>query len=266
MQAAVMAISGIGELLVKAKLITRDQLKDALGSPDVHEKFIGTILVEKEYLSEDAFIKALSQQYGVPIIELEDTKLDNGLSEVIPSSLAMKHGLIPVVKKENAITVAMYDPSNVAALNEIKFVTGLDVKVVLASERAIRDEQDRAIDDTVISVDDIMNEIEEEDELELVESEEEVNLADLERSSEDAPVVKLVNAVLADAIKRGASDIHIEPYEKTFRVRFRVDGVLHEIMRPPIKLKNAITSRIKIMAELDISERRLPQDLSLIHI
>ena len=130
---------------------------------------------------------------------------------------------------------------------------------MLASERAIREEQEKAAEDEGISVDDIMDEINDVD-LEVVESEEDISFAELEKASEDAPVVKLVNAVLADAIKRGASDIHVEPYEKTFRVRFRVDGVLHEIMRPPIKLKNAITSRIKIMAELDISERRLPQD------
>ena len=152
----------------------------------------------------------------------------------------------------------MVDPTNIIALNDIKFITGLDIQVVLAPETAIKSLNEK-IYETNVSYDNIISDLDGDD-VEVVAESDDINLSDLERATEDAPVVKLVNAILSDAIKKGASDIHIEPYEKEFRVRFRIDGVLYEIMKPPIKLKNAITSRLKIMADLDIAERRLPQD------
>lgn len=253
-----MATSRIGEILVKGKVITQEQLDAALTSPDIDEKFIGTILVEQDFISEEDLIKALSEQYGVPVIELEEYSLDDETINLVPENLATKHGLLPIVKKDNALTVAMFDPSNISALNEIKFITGMEVQVMLTSERKLKIEQEKRSESSV-SLDEIMDDIDSDD-YEVLDTEEDINLAELEKATEDAPVVKLVNAILTDAINRGTSDIHIEPYEKSFRVRFRIDGVLYEIMKPPLKLKNAITSRLKIMANLDISERRLPQD------
>jgi type IV pilus assembly protein PilB len=151
----------------------------------------------------------------------------------------------------------MSDPSNIYAMDDIKFLTGFNVEVVVASESSIRRAQQRFYDmggDTDFA--DILDEAE----IDILREDDGVDLAELEASTEEAPVVRLVNLILVDAIKRGASDIHVEPYEKEFRVRYRVDGVLAEIMKPPLKLKNAITSRLKIMSELDIAERRLPQD------
>lgn len=254
---SVSSTSRVGELLIKANLLTEEQLSSALLSSETEKKFIGTILVEKEFITEEQLVKTLGDNYGVPIVELSEYSLNDETFKLIPYNLADKHGMIPLVQSDDSLTIAMYDPSNIAALNEVKFITGMDIKVVLASERAIREEHER-LSSNVSSIEDIMEDINAED-FEIVE-EEDINLAELEKASEDAPVVKLVNAILTDAIKKDASDIHVEPYEKNFRVRFRIDGVLYEIMRPPSKLKNAITSRLKIMANLDISERRLPQD------
>ena len=250
--------SRIGDLLVKAKAITEDQLKTALASPDSKEKFIGTLLAEKEFLKEDEFIQFLSDQYGVPVINLTEYSLDTEVIKLVPQQLAIKHGMLPVVKRDNKLTVAMYDPSNMNALNEVKFITGLDVEVMLSTEKKIKAEFEK-MQQSAANLDDLIKDMGDED-MEVVQSEQEVSLTELQKASEDAPVVKLVNAILMDAIKRNASDIHIEPYEKSFRARFRIDGVLYEIMKPPMKLKNALTSRLKIMANLDISERRLPQD------
>jgi type IV pilus assembly protein PilB len=200
----------------------------------------------------------LSTQFKVKIIELENLEIDPQVIELIPQNIAQKHHVLPIEKDGSTLTVAMIDPSNVVALNDIKFVTGLDIQIVIARESVLKASHEKYYE-SFTSYENIINDLEDED-VELVESNDEVNISELERATEDAPVVKLVNAVLTDAIKKHASDIHIEPYEKSFRVRFRIDGVLYEIMKPPSKLKNAITSRLKIMADLDIAERRLPQD------
>ena len=184
----------------------------------------------------------------------------------MPRDVVDKHLVIPVNRAGASLIVAMSDPSNIFAIDDIKFLTGYNIEVVVAAEGAIRAAIDKyygggGLGDIGggLDVDSIMDEFDDSD-VEVAESAAESNVLDLEKSAEDAPVVKLVNLILIDAIKKGASDIHIEPYEKEFRVRYRIDGVLYEVMRPPLKLKNAITSRLKIMAELDIAERRLPQD------
>lgn len=250
--------SRIGDLLVRSGLVTQEQLAKAQESTNGAGGFIGTQLVRLGFVSEEDLVQTISQQYGVPIIQLEEYSIEDTLLSLIPQNLAQKHVLVPLVRKESSLTVAMADPSNIVALNDIKFITGLDIQVMVAPESAVRQAIEKHYEANV-SYDKIFDDFESEN-VEVVEQQDNVDIVELEKATEDAPVVKLVNAVLTDAIKKRASDIHIEPYEKAFRIRFRIDGVLYEIMRPPTKLKNAITSRVKIMAELDIAERRLPQD------
>lgn len=250
--------SRVGELLERMSLLAPEQLQQAVEAQRANGGFIGSHIVKLGFLSEEDVLAAIAKQYGVPIVQLSSYNIDGTLSQLIPQNLAQKHHILPLSKTDTSLTVAMADPSNMVALNDIKFITGLDINVVLASDGDIKAGQERMYESQV-SYDNIMNDFESED-VEVIETQESVNLSELERATEDAPVVKLVNAILTDAIKKNASDIHIEPYEKTFRVRFRIDGVLYEIMKPPTKLKNAITSRLKIMADLDIAERRLPQD------
>ena len=249
--------SRIGELLVRTGLITPDQLAKAQEQSRNTNTFVGTQLVNLGFISQDDLLQTVSEQYGVPIIQLLDYTFDENVIQLIPQNLATKHALLPIVKKDQTLTVAMVDPTNIVALNDIKFITGLDIQVALTSEADLKGAFERLFEKN-ISYESILGDIDEE--VEVVQNEQAVDITELEKATEDAPVVKLVNAVLTDAIKKGASDIHIEPYEKVFRVRFRIDGVLYEIMKPPPKLKNAITSRVKIMSELDIAERRLPQD------
>ena len=250
--------SRVGDLLVRAGLITPDQLGQATEAQKAQGGFLGSQLVKLGFLTQDDLLDTLSKQYGVPIVEVADSLIDDSVLQLIPHNLARKHCLIPIVRKDSTLTVAMADPSNIVAVNDVKFITGLDIQVALAPEEALKARQEKLYEEAV-SYESIIDDLDVED-VEVVDVNQEINLSELEKATEDAPVVKLVNAVLTDAIKKGASDIHIEPYEKTFRVRFRIDGVLYEIMKPPPKLKNAITSRIKIMSELDIAERRLPQD------
>jgi type IV pilus assembly protein PilB len=250
--------SRLGDLLLHAGILGEEQLAKALEAQRASGGSLGAQLVRLGFISEDDLVVALSKQFNVQIIELDTVTVDTHILELIPQNIAQKHQVLPIVKDDSTLTVAMTDPSNVVALNDIKFVTGLDIQVRLARESAIKAAHERYYESSV-SYENIISDLEDED-VEVVESQEEINLSELEKATEDAPVVKLVNAVLTDAIKKHASDIHIEPYEKSFRVRFRIDGVLYEIMKPPSKLKNAITSRLKIMADLDIAERRLPQD------
>ncbi|MCI5066071.1 type IV-A pilus assembly ATPase PilB [bacterium] len=251
--------SRIGELLIKTGIISEDQYQKAEEAQvAAGGGFIGRFLVELGFVSEADVAEIISDQYGVPIIELDDYSIEDEILSLIPQNLAVKHGLIPLVQDGSSLTVAMVDPSNLVALNDIKFITGLDIQVVLTKESELKSRQEKLFEKQV-EYDSILGDYEDED-VELVDSDDDVDVNELERATEDAPVVKLVNAVLTDAIRKGASDIHVEPYEKKFRVRFRIDGVLYEIMKPPLKLKNALTSRMKIMADLDIAERRLPQD------
>lgn len=250
--------SRVGELLVKTGTISPEQLDQALEAYRSQGGFIGTYLVKLGYITEKGLIEALSKQYGVSIVELDNFSIDHSVIDLIPQNLAYKHSILPIVRKDSTLTVAMLDPSNIVALNDIKFITGLDIQVVLCTESELKTNHDKYYEGQV-SYDSIMDGMEKE-EVEVVDTAEHINISELEKATEDAPVVKLVNAILLDAIKKGASDIHVEPYEKTFRVRFRIDGIMYEIMKPPLKLKNAITSRLKIMADLDIAERRLPQD------
>jgi type IV pilus assembly protein PilB len=219
---------------------------------------LGSSLVKLGMLEETELTSFLSKQYGVPAINLADFDIDQDVIALVPKDVAEKHCLLPFNRSGSTVSVAMSDPSNIFAVDDIKFITGYNVEVMVASEQSIRDAVERYYSRGP-SYDEVMEGFDA-DEIDFGDEEEEVDVVDLEKSSEEAPVVKLVNLVLIDAIKKGASDIHIEPYEKEFRVRYRIDGVLYEVMKPPLKLKNAIISRIKIMSELDIAERRLPQD------
>ncbi len=252
-----------GQLLLKTGKITSDQLQEALDLQKERGGRLGSNLVNLGYIAEEELIEVLSQHFGVPSVDLNGLEIDETIIKIIPADIARKYTILPVSKAGATITLAMHDPTNVFALDDVKFMTGYRVEPVVASETALRGAIDRYYGTThAIELKKVMDDLSEADEtdLEVLEEEEELDLATLEAESEQAPVVKLVNLILTDAIKRGASDIHIEPYEKEFRVRYRIDGVLYEMMRPPLKLKEAITSRLKIMARLDIAEKRLPQD------
>ena len=256
-------MSRIGELLVKAGKITQDQLQDALTAQQKEGGRLGTHLVKLGFIEDEELVEFLSQRYGVPAINLNEVEVDEGIIKVIPPDVARKYTIIPVSKAGAKLTIAMVDPTNVFAMDDIKFMTGYNVEPVVASDSSLR----KAIDDYYgsthsIELKKVMEDLADPDEadLEVLDDEEELDLENIQQQSEEAPVVRLVNIILTDAIKRSASDIHIEPYEKEYRVRYRIDGILYEVMRPPLKLREAITSRVKIMARLDIAEKRLPQD------
>ncbi len=253
----------LGEMLLKAGLVTQERLQEALEAQKKNGGKLGYNLVKLGYVKEDEITQLLSEQYGVPSINLRHFEIDESVINLIPSEVAQKYLVLPVNRTGATLTIAMADPTNVFAMDDIRFMTGYTVEPVVASEMAIREAIEKYYGSThAIELKKVMDEMAEADTeaLELLEEEEELDAHQLESASEEAPVVRLVNIVLTDSIKKSASDIHIEPYEKDFRVRFRIDGVLYEIMHPPLKLKDAITSRLKIMAKLDISEKRLPQD------
>ena len=252
----------LGELLVRENLISPLQLAKAMETQRATGTRLGAQLAKLGYVEENELTQFLSKQYGVPAINLADFEIDPEVLKVIPKELVVRHQAIPVSKAGNTLIVAMADPSNIFAVDDIKFVTNLTIDIVVASEQAISEAIERYYTANV-TFDDVMVDFNEggEDGVELAgDVDEDLNILDLEKSAGDAPVVKLVNLVLLDAIRKGASDIHIEPYEKQLRIRYRIDGMLYEVMKPPLRLKHAITSRLKIMANLDIAERRLPQD------
>ena len=252
-----------GEMLVGAGKITEEQLNEALALQKEKGKRLGTCLMELGHLSESGLMEMLSQHFGVPSVDLEDTEIDPGVLKIIPADIARKYTILPVSKAGATVTLAMIDPTNVFAMDDVKFMTGYRVEPVVASESALRAAIEEHYGSThAIELKKVMDDITEEvdADLEVLDEEDDLDLESLEEESETAPVVKLVNIMLTDAIKKGASDIHIEPYEKEYRVRYRIDGVLYEVMHPPLKLKEAVTSRVKILAKLDIAEKRLPQD------
>ncbi|MBE7415274.1 MAG: type IV-A pilus assembly ATPase PilB [Deltaproteobacteria bacterium] len=249
----------IGELLLRERLITPDQLNKAIDEQKKGGGRLGYNLSKLGFISEKDLTSFLSRQYGIPTIDLSTQEVDHEVIKLIPEDVARKYQVIPISRTGSTLVVAMADPSNIFAIDDIKFLTGYNVEPLLASDAAIKGAIEKYYETPEMGLDGVLTEFDE-SEMEVVREEEEIDLSDLKKAVEDAPVVKLVNLILTDAIKRGASDIHIEPYEKHFRVRYRVDGVLQEMMKPPMKLKNAIVSRLKIISNLDIAERRLPQD------
>jgi type IV pilus assembly protein PilB len=253
----------LGDILVKENLITSEQLKQALEMQKQKGGRLGTCLVKLGFVTDDEVTAVLSRQYGVPSINLKFYEVDPAVIKLIPRDTAERYQIVPLSRVGSTLTIAMTDPTNVFAMDDIKFMTGFNVEPVVASESAIAEAITKFYGEAqaVQELDKVMKDLAgDETDLELAAEEQEMDLASLEKAAEEAPIIKLVNLILTDSLKRGASDIHIEPYEKEYRVRFRIDGILQSVMAPPLKLKDAITSRIKIMAKLDISEKRLPQD------
>jgi type IV pilus assembly protein PilB len=279
----------IGELLLKEKRITPAQLQEALNYQKTNGGKLGFNLVKLGFVKDEEITALLSKQYGVPSINLTQFEIDAGIIKLIPSETAHKYQIVPLSRAGATLTIAMTDPTNVFAMDDIKFMTGYNVEPVVASEIAVLDaitryypvggvsggpaaartekRQDgpQANLNSAASLEMVSKALEEtssviDDDVEVLEELEQIDVASLEKQGGEAPVIRLVNLMLMSAIQKGASDIHIEPYEKEFRVRFRIDGLLYNVMAPPMKFRDAITSRIKIMSKLDIAEKRLPQD------
>ena len=298
--------SKLGEILVRENLVTSQQLSDALEYQRTNGGRLGSNLIKLGIISDDVITAVLSRQYGVPSINLELFQIEDETIKLIPHEVALKYTVLPISKVGATLTLAMADPTNVFAMDDIKFMTGLNVEPVIASEASLQSSvskyysSSKAIEVVMTGQDEFgkisaklarngngngngngakseRERLSESDlnvsldkfkfepsatgeELEVLEDNDEIDLAQLARASEDAPVVRLVNVLLVDSLRRGASDIHVEPYEKDFRIRFRIDGILYDVMHPPMKMRDALISRLKIMSKLDISEKRLPQD------
>jgi type IV pilus assembly protein PilB len=277
----------IGELLLKEKRISAEQLQEALTYQRTNGGKLGANLVKLGYVKDEEITALLSKQYGVPSIALNQFEIDPAVIKLVPGETARKYQIVPLSRAGATLTIAMTDPTNVFAMDDVKFMTGYNVEPVVASETAVLDSIDKyygvgtapsekpkaggpvvqeqagesALDAATRSLSDMPTMLDAANaDVEVMEDLEEISAEMLTRQGEEAPVIKLVNVVLMSAISKGASDIHIEPYEKEYRVRYRIDGILYNIMAPPLKMRDAITSRIKIMAKLDIAEKRLPQD------
>lgn len=252
----------IGEILVRESIISTDQLREAQADQHRSGKRLAYSLAKLGILGEKELTDFLAKQYGVPSISLAEFEIDPQVIELIPKEVATKHTVLPVQKAGSTLIVAMSDPSNIYAIDDLKFLTGLNIEPVVTTDAAIEDAIVRYYQqpEQLETYDEVIGDLDFEDIDFGDDIEEDISVLDSQAEAEQAPVVKLCNLILLNAISKGASDIHIEPYEKLYRVRYRIDGVLHQEMTPPNKLRNAITSRLKIMAQLDIAERRLPQD------
>jgi len=249
----------LGDILVREGLITQEQLRKALQEQKSSGMRLGYTLVKLGFIEETEVTKMLARQYRMPAVDLSRFEVDPKILKLIPPDIATKHVVLPLKREGRTLTVAIADPNNVAAIEDIKFITRCDVFPVIAGEYTLRNAIDRYYQQSDAQLQSLLKSVEAEEDLEVVEDmeDEDVKATDL---ADDAPVVKLINGLLTDAVKRGASDIHIEPFEHEMRVRYRVDGALHEVMKPPVKMRAALTSRVKIMAQLNIAERRVPQD------
>ncbi|MBI2839560.1 MAG: type IV-A pilus assembly ATPase PilB [Acidobacteria bacterium] len=254
----------IGDLLLKENLITKEQLDKALETQRQTGGKLGSTLVRLGYISEEDITSVLSRQYGYPSINLSLFEIDPAVIKILPPETAMKYQVVPINKTGGTLTIAMSDPTNLFAIEDIKFMLNYNVEPVVASESAIRAALDKYYGtSTELEVKKVLDKVAlaEDANVEVMDAEqEEIDLESLTKATEDAPVIQLVNLILTDALKRGASDIHVEPYEKEFRVRYRIDGILYVVMNPPMRMRDSITNRVKILAKMDIAEKRLPQD------
>ncbi|HTR78381.1 MAG TPA: ATPase, T2SS/T4P/T4SS family [Gemmatimonadaceae bacterium] len=255
----------IGDILIREGIITREQLDKALQEQRQNGTRVGYNLVKLGFIQELDLTKTLAKQFKMPAVDLSRFEVDPKIAKMVPNDLAIKNLVVPLKRDGRTLTVAMADPTNLGVLDDLKFITRYDIFPVIAGEYTLRAIIDKVYgqsdEQQMASLMDTISELESETDVEVVEeTEEEVSAAALQAQMEDAPVVKLINAILTDAVRRGASDIHFECFETELRVRFRTDGALQEIMRPPLKLKAALISRFKIMSQLNIAERRVPQD------
>jgi len=251
----------LGDLLIREGLITKEQLDKALQEQKNNGQRLGYNLVKMGFVQETEITKMLARQYRMPAVDLARFEVDPKIIKLIPADVALKHLVLPLKREGRTLTVAMADPTNLSVLDDLKFITRYDIFPVIAGEYTLRTALDKNYEQVDQQLDSLLKDIEEEAEGELeVVAQQEEEESGSGVSADDAPVVKLINGILTDAVKRGASDIHIEPFEHELRVRYRVDGALQEVMKPPLKLKAALTSRIKIMSALNIAERRVPQD------
>jgi len=248
----------LGDLLVRKGYITPEQLRKAAEEQKQNGGPLIRHLIKLGCLTEDALLAYLQKEYRLPISDPTTAGIQAEAIQLVPHALVTKYHLVPIGLVGSSLTLAMADPSNLVAVDEVKFLTGYDIKVTVATVSSIQQAIEQYYDRSM-KYDEVLNDLRGQ-EIDIVREEDDIDLQALEQATEDAPVVRLVNAIFTDAIRKRASDIHIEPYEKVFRVRFRIDGILHEILQPPLALKNAVSSRIKVMASLDIAERRLPQD------
>ncbi len=255
-----MANERIGDQLIKNALITPEQLLEAQKAQKSSGTRLGSQLVKLGHLTEEQLVDFLGKQYGLPSVILKNKNPNPDIVKLIPANIVQKYHAIPFERNGSTLKVAMTDPTNIFAVDDLKFLTGYSIEVYVTSEESLKWALDNFYDQSA-SLDDALSSMEDEQgSVEITGDGEEVNVGDLEKEADQAPVIKLVNLTLVDAIRKGASDIHIEPFEKFMRIRFRIDGMLYEAMKPPLRLKNALVSRLKIMSKLDIAERRLPQD------
>ena len=256
--------SNLGELLIREKLITSEQLKSAAEYEKKNKVSIGSALVALGIITEENMAQALSRQLGYPYIDLSQFEVYPDVIELIPPDIAKKHMIMPIHRIRSFLTMAMVDPTDLDVIENVRFRTSLSVQPVIASESGVSEAINKYYGATdSMRVKEIIDEIESADDgsVNVVEEEEEeYDIQELTRSTEEAPVITLVNTIFMDAIKKGASDVHFEPYERSFRVRYRIDGVLHEMMDLAMKFKNPVISRVKILSSMDIAEKRLPQD------
>jgi type IV pilus assembly protein PilB len=252
-------MSRIGELLVRERMLSLQQLQQAQDEAKRTGKRLGATLARLGYVDDQRLTQFVAKQYSLPSINLSEIEIDAAVLKLIPREICEKHQVIPIRRNGPTLVVAMTDPSNIYAIDELKFLTQYNIEPVVTSESGLEAALSRYYDKGP-DLDQMVGELDVDDVDFAAMTDENVNIVDLENQAGEAPVVKLCNAILLSAIKKKASDIHVEPYEKSLRVRFRIDGILQEEMRPPLKLRNAITSRLKIMSSLDIAERRLPQD------
>jgi type IV pilus assembly protein PilB len=252
----------IGDLLMREGLITREQLDKALQEQRQNGTRVGYNLVKLGFIQETELTKMLARQYRMPAVDLSKFEVDPRIAKLIPGDLATKHLVLPLKRDGRTLTVAMADPTNLGVIDDLKFITRYDIFPVIAGEYTLRNAVEKYYESSDMQMQSLLKDIETDDgDVEVLEDrEEEMSAAALSAAVDDAPVVKLINAILTDAVKRGASDIHFECFEHELRVRYRVDGALSEVMKPPMKLKAALISRFKIMAQLNIAERRVPQD------
>ncbi len=247
----------LGDILIQEGLLTEDQCKQALAEQKSSGHRLGYVLVSMGLVEENAITTVLARQYRMPAVDLSKFRVDERIIKLIPADLAIKHNVLPLKREGRTLTVAMADPTNLGLIEDLKFITRYDLFPVIAGEYTLRKLIEQEYESSDQRLNDLLKDMEGEDIEVLEESEEEIAT---QAQIEDAPVVKLINGILIDAVKRGASDIHVEPFEHELRVRYRIDGALQEVMRPPIRMRAALTSRIKILSQLNIAERRLPQD------